>query len=430
MPQFYPNHLWLDKFLNFYIPQVYEDKTRWGKAVVQFFRKGCGFMIYVGIDIAKKTHFAAAMTADGEVVVPPFGFSNNAEGFQTLLSKLNHFSQSDLLIGLESTAHYADNLICYLFDLGFNLSVLNPIQTSTLRKTNIRKTKTDKLDCLLIIKSLIVNKPRLYSSTDIILLRLKSLCRFREKIKKTKSKLKIQLVSYLDIVFPELQYFFKSGLHTNTVYQLLKKHQSPDDIAALHLTYLGNLLQKSSKGHFGKKEAIALKGLAKSSVGSGNSAMSIQITHSISQIELLEQQLDDIEAVIQNLMTELDSPILTIPGIGVLNGAMILGEIGNISRFSNPSKLLAFAGLDPSVNQSGKFSAKRTKMSKRGSKVLRYALINAAWNVSLKNKTFNDYFNLKRSQGNGHYAALGHVAHKLVRVIFKILKDNVAFNLE
>ena len=392
--------------------------------------KGCGPMIYVGIDIVKQKHFAAAMTADGEVLISPFGFTNDAEGFKLFLSKIKSFKKESTLIGLESTSHYAENLICHLFDLGYHISVINPIQTSTLRKTNIRRTKTDKVDCLLIIKSMIVNKPRLYSKTDIDSLRLKSLCRFREKIKKAKAKLKIQLVTFVDIIFPELQYFFKSGIHTNTCYQLLKKHSSPDDIAALHLTYLANLLQKASHGRFGKKEAIALKGLAKSSVGTGNTDVSIQITQSIAQIELLEQQLADIDRIIESIMLEMDSVILTIPGIGFLNGAMILGEIGNISRFSNPSKLLAYAGLDPTVNQSGKFNAKSTKMSKRGSKLLRYALINAAWNVSLNNKTFNDYFNLKRSQGNNHYAALGHVAHKLVRIIFKMLKDNVAFNLD
>jgi transposase len=387
-------------------------------------------MIYVGIDIAKQKHFAAAMTAEGEVLIPPFGFSNDAVGFKLFLSKIKSFQKADILIGLESTAHYAENLICYLFELCYRIVVINPIQTSTLRKANIRKTKTDKVDCLLIIKSMIVNKPRLYSKADINSLHLKNLCRFREKIKKAKAKLKIQLVTYVDIIFPELQYFFKSGIHTKTCYQLLKKHSSPDDIAALHLTYLANLLQKASHGRFGKEEAIALKGLAKSSVGTGNTVVSIQITQSIAQIELLEQQLADIDGVIESIMLEMDSIIQSIPGIGFLNGAMILGEISDISRFSNPSKLLAYAGLDPTVNQSGKFNAQSTKMSKRGSKLLRYALINAAWNVSLNNKTFNDYYNLKRAQGNNHYGALGHVAHKLVRIIFKVLKDNVAFNLD
>ena len=120
---------------------------------------------------------------------------------------------------------------------------------------------------------------------------------------------------------------------------------------------------------------------------------------------------------------------MTVPGIGKLNGAMILGEIGDIKRFSNPSKLLAYAGLDPVINQSGKFNAKHTRMSKRGSKILRYALINAAWNVSLNNDTFKRYYDSKIAQGNSHYSALGHTAHKLVRVLFKLLNDNIPFAL-
>lgn len=400
------------------------------KQLSDFFIKGCGSMIFIGIDIAKQKHFAAAMTADGEVLIPSFGFTNNSEGFTFLLSKLKTFDKENLLIGLESTAHYGENLIGYLFDLGYHVAVINPIQTATLRKTNIRKTKTDKVDAMLIIKSMMVNSYRLFTKTDIDLLRLKSLCRFREKIKKSKARLKIQLVSYVDVLFPELQYFFKSGIHINTCYELLKRHSIPNDIAALHLTYLGNLLQKASHGRFGKEEAIALKSLAKSSVGTGNTWVSIQITQSISQIELLEKQITELDETIKSIMLEMNSVILTIPGIGYLNGAMILSEIGDISRFSNPSKLLAYAGLDPAVNQSGNFNAKSTRMSKRGSKLLRYALINAAWNVSLNNRTFKNYFLSKRSQGNNHYTALGHVAHKLIRIIFKILKDNVAFNLD
>ena len=387
-------------------------------------------MIYVGIDIAKQNHFAAAMNADGEVLIQPFGFTNDAKGFSLLVSKLKDFDQENLLIGLESTSHYGENLIFHLYNIGYHIAVINPIQTATLRNSNIRKTKTDKVDTILIIKSMILNNHRIFSQADIDSIRLKSLCRFREKTKKSKAKLKIQLVSYIDIIFPELQYFFKSGLHINTCYELLKKHSVPDDIAALHLTYLGNLLRKASHGRFGKEEASALKGLAKSSVGTGDACLSIQITQTISQIELLEKQIDELDESIKSIMLERDSVILTIPGIGFLNGAMILGEIGEISRFSSSSKLLAYAGLDPSVNQSGQFNAKTTRMSKRGSTLLRYALINGAWNVSLNNKTFNDYFILKKSQGKNHYSALGHVAHKLVRVIFKMLKENVVFNLE
>ena len=131
-----------------------------------------------------------------------------------------------------------------------------------------------------------------------------------------------------------------------------------------------------------------------------------------------------------DIVKSLDSVIMTIPGIGYVNGGMILGELGDIHRFNTPSQLLAFAGLDPTIYQSGNFEAKNTRMSKRGSRTLRFALVNAAHNVVKCNKTFKTYYDQKISEGRSHYSALGHCAGKLVRVIFKMLKDNVAFNLD
>ena len=384
-------------------------------------------MIYVGIDVAKDTHYASAMNSNGEVVVSPFSFGNDAAGFCLLQKKLSMFDKADLLIGLESTGIYSENLICFLYGAGFNLAVINPIQTASLRKTSIRKTKTDKSDTFLIIKSLMVNTYRLYSQREAESLKLRSLCRFRQNLKKSKARLKIQLSGYVNLLFPELASFFKSGIHIAACYALLKQHSSPEDIAALRLSSLSTLLSNASHGRFGKDTAEALKSLAKSSVGVKNAYISIQITQTIAQIELLEQQIDELGAIITESVKKLDSVLLTIPGVGYMDCAMILGEIGDLSRFRNASKLLAYAGLDPTVCQSGKFTAKSTRMSKRGSKILRFALVNAAWQLTLNDETFKNYYDLKRSQGLNHYAALGHVAHKLVRVIFKLLKDNVPF---
>ena len=261
-------------------------------------------------------------------------------------------------------------------------------------------------------------------------MQLKNLGRFRQKIVKQRTRLKIQLTSYVDQVFPELQYFFKSGIHHKGCYTLLKEAPTPDAIASMHLTHLTHLLKAASKGHFQKETAVELRVLAQKSVGSCDKSLSIQITQSIEQIELLDRQLELIESEMKDIVTSLDSVIMTIPGIGYVNGGMILGEIGDITRFSNPSKLLAFAGLDPSVYQSGNFEAKHTRMSKRGSRALRYALINAAHNVVKNNKTFNNYYHQKVSEGRSHYNALGHCAGKLVRIIYKMLTDNVSFNLE
>ena len=388
-------------------------------------------MIYVGIDIAKLNHFAAAVSSDGEILIEPFKFTNDYDGFYLLLSKLAPLDQNSIIIGLESTAHYGDNLVRFLISKDFKVCVLNPIQTSSMRKNSVRKTKTDKVDTFVIAKTLMMQDSlRFMTLDDLDYIELKELGRFRQKLVKQRTRLKIQLTSYVDQVFPELQYFFKSGLHQNSVYAILKEAPTPTAIASMHMTHLAHLLEVASHGHFGKEKARELRVLAQKSVGVNDSSLSIQITHTIEQIELLDSQLFHTELEMANLVTCLHSVIMTIPGIGFINGGMILGEIGDIHRFSEPKKLLAFAGLDPSVHQSGNFQAQRTRMSKRGSKVLRYALINAAHNVVKNNATFKAYYDAKRAEGRTHYNALGHCAGKLVRVIWKMLTDEVEFNLE
>ena len=387
-------------------------------------------MIYVGIDIAKLNHFASAISSDGEVLIKPFQFTNDNDGFLKLVSLLSQFKKDELIIGLESTAHYANNLLLFLVPKGFKVVRINPIQTSTMRKNNIRKTKTDKVDTFTICKVLMMQPHRFVSLLDLGILQLKNLGRFRQKTVKQRTRLKIQLTSYVDLVFPELQYFFKSGIHNKGCYALLKEAPSPDSIASMHLTHLKHLLSSNSHGRFKKDTAVELRVLAQKSVGSSDNSLSIQITQSIELIELLDRQLEQIESEMKDIVSSLDSVIMTIPGIGYINGGMILGEIGDIHRFSSPSKLLAFAGLDPSVYQSGNFEAKHTRMSKRGSRVLRFALVNAAHNVVKCNKTFKAYYDQKMSEGRNHYNALGHCAGKLVRIIFKMLTDNVPFNLE
>ena len=388
-------------------------------------------MIYVGIDIAKLNHFAAAISSDGEILIEPFKFTNDYDGFYLLLSNLAPLDQNSIIIGLESTAHYGDNLVRFLISKDFKVCVLNPIQTSSMRKNNVRKTKTDKVDTFVIAKTLMMQDSlRFMTLDDLDYIELKELGRFRQKLVKQRTRLKIQLTSYVDQVFPELQYFFKSGLHQNSVYALLKEAPTPTAIASMHMTHLAHLLEVASHGHFGKEKARELRVLAQKSVGVNDSSLSIQITHTIEQIELLDSQLFHTELEMANLVTCLHSVIMTIPGIGFINGGMILGEIGDIHHFSEPKKLLAFAGLDPSVHQSGNFQAQRTRMSKRGSRVLRYALINAAHNVVKNNATFKAYYDAKRAEGRTHYNALGHCAGKLVRVIWKMLTDEVEFNLE
>ena len=384
-------------------------------------------MIYAGIDIAKLNHFASVVSSDGEVLVEPFKFSNDFEGFRSLSLVLDKYDRDQLLIGLESTAHYGNNLVEFLFAKGYHFCVLNPIQTSVMRKKNIRNTKTDKVDTFVIAKTLIQDEHRLFEKQDLDYLHLKNLGRSHQDLMKKRTTCKIKLTSYVDQAFPELQYFFH-GVHHKSVYALLKEAQTPEQIASMHMTHLTHLLESASHGRFKKDKAQELRILAQKSVGSNDSSISIQITQTIEQIELLDRQIDDDEAKMEEIVKALGSVIMTIPGIRYVEAGMILGEIGDIHRFPDCSKLLAFAGLDPIIRQSGKFNANHTRMSKRGSRVLRYALVYSAHNVVKNNETFKKYYDLKCSQGRGHYAALGHCAGKLVRIIYKLLSENLPFD--
>ena len=388
------------------------------------------YSYFVGIDIAKNTHWASCISSDGEIIFDPFLFANDNNGFQNFISILESLYKTKILIGLESTAHYGENIISYLYNLNFDIGIINPIQTANLRRSNIRKTKNDKVDTKIIIKALTLGNYSLITSRDINNLKLKGLCRSRRNLVTMRSKAKIQLVSYMDQIFPELESFFKGNLHLNVSYQLLKEFSSPKEISNLHLTKLTNILKDNSHGRYKKADAIELRELAKSSVGIDNPTLSLQIKHAILQIELFDEQIKEVESLYQEILDEMNSPILTIPGMSYNQAAVILGCIGDINRFEHSCQLLAYAGLDPSVIQSGNFQARSTRMSKRGSGMLRYSLVYSAHNVVKNNKTFKEYYDLKRSQGKSHYCALGHVAHKLVRIIFKMLKDNVVFNLD
>ena len=274
-----------------------------------------------------------------------------------------------------------------------------------------------------------LKKYSLVNSQDINIIKLRRLSRFKLETIQQQTRIKTQLTACLDIVFPELANFFKGNLHLKVSYALLEKYSSAKAIAHCRIDGLTNLLYDNSKGHYNQEKAIQLKELAKQSIGLNYPAIELQIYCLIKQLRLYQKQIKDIDLAIMTLMELLNSPILTIPGVGYTLGAMIISEIGDIKRFSNPSKLLAFAGLDPVVKQSGNFQADQMKISKRGSTYLRYAIYRVAFLIIYNNETFHNYYISKRTQGKTHRVALGHVCNKLVRVIFKILTDETPFNL-
>ena len=388
-------------------------------------------MFLLGIDIAKLNHVASCIdSSTNEVIFSNFKFKNDFKGFSALLDKIKSLDVKNLIIGLESTSHYGENLINFLFKQHFKVALINPLQTSHLRKANIRDAKNDRLDSLNIARSLIFGKLNFVSEKNIDCFSLKKLTRFRSNLIKQRSKAKIQLTSLLDLLFPELQYLFKSKIHSKTIYTLLKKYPSADEIAALKDDEISNLLYASSKGHFKKEKSIELKSLAKTTVGIKDTSVSLHVIQLIELIELFDRQIKDIVTKITDTVNKLDTKLLSVPGINIIACAIILGETNNFDNFSNATKLLAFAGLDPKIRQSDNFSATSCRMSKKGSPYLRYALIFTAWNAVRHSEKFNKYYCLKRSQSKSHYNALGHVAHKLVRVIFTLIKKDISYQEE
>ena len=171
---------------------------------------------------------------------------------------------------------------------------------------------------------------------ELDLMDLKILGRFRQKSIKHRTRLKILPPSYLDQVFPELQYFFKSGLYQKSAYALPSKAHRPKNIASMHMIHISHLLKTSSHGHYDKETARQLRFLARKSIGNSDSTVFIQITQTISQIELLDSRIDKVETEMTEIMRFNDPVIMTIPGIEHVNGGMILREIGDIHRFSKP----------------------------------------------------------------------------------------------
>ena len=387
-------------------------------------------MIYVGIDVAKDKHDCFITNSAGEVLFKSFTITNNREGFETLLQRIQTVSGdlTKVKVGLEATGHYSYNLLGFLLDNGLPTFVINPLHTNLYRKSlSLRKTKTDKVDAH-TIASMIMSDVNLksYSDTSYHNEELKSLTRYRFDKVKERAALKSSISRLVCILFPELETLVPT-LHMVSVYALLTEFPGASAVASAHLTRLTNLLSESSKGRYSKETAIAFREAARNSIGSHMPAKSLELKHTIKLIQELDAEIDEIENEIKSIMDEINSPILTIPGISYRMGAMIVAEIGDFSRFDSPDKILAYAGMSPSTYQSGQLDNCYAHMEKRGSRYLRYALYNATKYVCHWDESFGAYLAKKRAEGKHYNVALSHATKKLVRTIYAMELSGQAY---
>lgn len=230
----------------------------------------------------------------------------------------------------------------------------------------------------------------------------------------------------ITVAFPEYLKVF-STLHGKASLELLYKYSIPSIIAKTRIDGLANTISNASKGRHGSDTAILIKDLAKSTAGDPNPILAVQIKLCVEIIRFLQQHVKTYEVEIKKIMDEHCPVILTITGISYVTGAIIIGEIGDVSLFKSADKLLAFAGLDPCVYQSGQYNANRVSISKRGSSYLRWAIHQSASVIIHYDNTFASFYAKKRSEGKHHLVALGHVSKKLIRIIFHVLKYDTAF---
>jgi len=388
-------------------------------------------MIYVGIDVASTKHDCAILDSSGKMLCDVFTFANDRSGFDSLIARLSLFSEvkdfSDIEIGLESTGHYSSNLVNFLHEKRLCVKIFNPLTVQRLRKAQtLRRTKTDKTDAKFLAYMLFSDDSKPYEKSVTHIDELKTLSRHRMRLVKETSKHKQHISRLITIVFPEISTAFCST-SLATVRELLLRFPSASDIAKADIRRLTNLLWSASKHRFGRDKAEEIRNLARSSIGTSNRGTSFELKQHLQAVCFLKQQIKELEEQIKEIMLEIDSPILSIPGISYILGAVIISEIGDIKNFATPAKLLAFAGLDPSCYQSGKFTADRTPMVKHGSSYLRYALIKAAMCASRYAPEFKQYLSKKSAENKHYFVAISHVAKKLVRVVFSLLKYNESY---
>lgn len=388
-------------------------------------------MYYLGIDIGKKEHEAGVIDQQGNSIGKTLRFSNSKPGSDKLLAFVNkhQLTPDNCACGLEATGHYWLSVFTYLYQLGFKVTAFNPLQSDALRNFYIRKTKTDTRDAFLIAQVIRIDAPEATPFIEEDLLQIRHLERLRYSLVDQSSDIKRKIIALLDQVFPEYEELFSEVFGASSS-ELLFHYPMPEDIHTIDTDSLAAFLNEASKQSYGQKraheKATRIKESAAESFGitMATDSFRTQIHLLLEQLSLLDRQIHQIEEKLSILIEQQATYLTTIKGIGDVTAAVIIGEIGSIERFDRPEQLVAFAGLDPAVKQSGQFNATEIHISKRGSPYLRRAIWWAAFSASQSDPALSQFYNKLKDKGKGHYVAVGAVARKLTHIIFAILRDN------
>ena len=381
---------------------------------------------YVGIDLAKFKHSAAVVGDDGKRLVRGFDFPNRRDGFEALLRRLESVGATgaEARVCLEATGHYGRNLVAFLEGHGYEVFEVNPLLTANWRRaTSVRKVKNDAVDAEALALWLLAGNPtarrRAKDESDD----LRTLARSRTSLSHIIGDCKRRAAAILDVTFPELRGFFSDDFCAAAT-AILGRWQSAEALSHARLDSIRKVVREAG-GRITDARIAELRGLARSSVGTASAPLAFQLRQLLAQIAFTRGQMAELDAELARMVE--GSPVLTIPGVGTVLGAGILGEVGDASRFASAKKLLAFAGCDPSVFESGEFVGSRAHMSKRGSPYLRWYLWLAADMARRYDPALGAYYAKKRSEGKCHKVAVSAVVRKLVPIIYAVLRDGTPY---
>lgn len=383
-------------------------------------------MYIVGIDIGKNHHEASIVSPEGKQIGRSLRFAATHKGADSLMRFIfKNIGNSPCVFGMEATGHYWYPIYSFLKAKGYTICVINPIQSDSLRKMYIRQTKNDSIDSFLIAEVIRFGQFGTTSMADENILAMRQLCRYRDSVISSRTEIKLRIGTIMEQIFPEYEKQF-SSLWVSTSMGILEKYLTPENIENTPIDELFEIIKDKSHNRLTKAKAISIKEAAADTFGIkiAQDAFSFQLKQLIDRMNFLDKQIEALDIEIMKYYEQFDCYLHTIPGIGIIGAATILAEIGDISRFKNSSALVAFAGIDPTVRQSGEFNSTHNHMSKRGSPYLRHAIFLAATTCSFHNSPLNAYYKKKRDQGKHHLTATGAVARKLTTIIYAVLRDS------
>ena len=382
-------------------------------------------MYIIGIDIGKNHHEASIVSPEGKQIGRSLRFATTHKGADSLMSFIfKNIGNSPCVFGMEATGHYWYPIYSFIKAKGYTIYVINPIQSDSLRKMYIRQTKNDSIDSFLIAEVIRFGQFGTTSMADENILAMRQLCRYRDSVISSRTEIKLRIGTIMEQIFPEYEKQF-SSLWVSTSMGILEKYLTPENIENAPIDELFEIIKDKSHNKLTMKKAISIREAAADTFGIkiAQDAFSFQLKQLIDRMNFLDKQIEALDCQILEYYEKFDCYLHTIPGIGMIAAATILAEIGDINRFKSSSALVAFAGIDPTVRQSGEFSSTHNHMSKRGSPYLRHAIFLAATTCSFHNSPLNAYYKKKREQGKHHLTATGAVARKLTTVIYAVLRD-------